>query len=155
MIGIGCAIFFLATYSVGLVPPVVRFFDAWIPAIVILFQLIFIRSYRPKTEAFHFWEGLMIGNMMCWLGGLISGILIWAISEYYPIPFQHFIDSAVKYLQISESNLEEHLQMKNLDEVIREIKKTDPSFMIWDELKKKVIYSFILVPIISMIIRRK
>jgi hypothetical protein len=35
------------------------------------------------------------------------------------------------------------------------MKETRPGFMIWDELKKKVLYSFVLVPIIAVLVRRK
>jgi len=120
-----------------------------------LFFLLLIKSFRAKTEPFHFWEGLMIGNFMCWFGGLVSGILIWKISDFDPVPFHNFLDSSIKYLKITEGNAPENLKMKNLNLVINEIKETKTSFMVWDEVKKKVMYSFILVPLLAMFIRRK
>ena len=153
--GIGTALFFYFTFLSGLIPPVVRFFDFWIPAVVIFFHLLLIKSFREKTEPFHFWEALILGNFMCWTGGLVSGLLIWQVSNLDPIPFHNFLESSIKYLKITETNAPENMKMKNLNLVIDEIKNTPTSFMVWDEVKKKVMYSFILVPLLSMIIRRK
>ena len=132
-----------------------RLFDFWIPAVVVFFQLILIRSFRPKTEPFHFWEALLLGNFICCAGGLVSGLLIWQMAEFDPTSFHNYLDSSIKYLKISEANAPEELKMKNLSLVLDEIKNTKTSFMVWDELKKKVMYSFILGPLIGMIVRRK
>jgi hypothetical protein len=153
--GIGTSLFFYFTFYNGLIPPVVRFFDAWIPAVVIFFHLLLIRSYREKTEPFHFWEALILGNFICCVSGLISGVLIWQISEFDANSFHNFLNSSIKYLKITEENAPENLKMKNLNLVIEEIRNTDPGFMVWDEVKKKVMYSFILAPLLGMILRRK
>jgi hypothetical protein len=154
IIGAGCSLFFYFTFRTGLLPPQLRFFDIWIPLVVLVFMLILIRARKPG-EPFHFWEGLIAGNLMCWLGGLISGILIWLITDLDPTAFNNFIASSVKYLQESEKVLPENLKMKNLSFVVEEMQKTQPSYFLWDEAKKKVIYSFIIVPLVAMLFRRK
>ncbi len=136
-------------------PPVVRFFDFWIPGVVSLFFIIWLKGLRPKSEPFHFWEGLMYGNLIFWLSGILSGLLIYFSARFYPVPFENFISSSIQYLELTEKNLPEKLKMPNLDQVIKEMKQTKPQFMIWDELKKKVQYSFVLVPIIAVLLRRK
>jgi hypothetical protein len=154
LIGVGCAVFFHLVFSPGLIPPKVRFFDVWIPVVVLVFMIILIRAGKPE-RTFHFWEGLMAGNLMIWLGGLLSGLLIVVLESFDPLPFQHFLQSSVKYLQIADKEAPEGLKMPNLDKVLQEFRETKPSFMIWDEVKKKVLYSFILVPLVSLIFRRK
>jgi len=153
--GIGTALFFYFTFYNGLIPPVVRFFDAWIPAVVIFFHLLLIKSFRPKTEPFHFWEAFILGNFICCISGLVSGLIIWQISEFDPNSFHNFLNSSIKYLRITEENAPQNLKTKNLNLVIDEISRTEPRFMVWDEVKKKVMYSFILAPFLGMILRRK
>lgn len=154
-IGLGSAIFFFLAFQNELINPIVRFFDVWIALVVIVFFLIWIRSLRPSTEPFHFWEALICGNVMCFAGGIISGLLIWQVSLFYPVPFHNFIHSSLRFLAESEKAAPETMKMKNLDLVLAEMKQTVPSFMVWDEVKKKVLYSFLLVPLISMFMRRK
>lgn len=154
-IGLGSAVFFLIAFQNSVINPVVRFFDVWIALVVVIFFLIWIRSLRPSAEAFHFWEGLICGNLMLWTGGLVSGLLLWSVTLFYPAPFEHFIASSLAFLKETERVAPENLRMKNLDQVLAEMAKTEPSFMIWDEVKKKVLYSFLLVPLISMFMRRK
>ena len=154
IIGIGCAAFFYFTFRSGLIPPQVRFFDIWIPLVVVVFMTILIRA--TKTErTFHFWESLIAGNLMCWAGGLLSGLLLWQLSSIEPTAFQNFLQSSIKYLIESEKNGPENMKMKNLPLVIDEIRQTQPSFLIWDEMKIKIGYSLILVPLVSLIFRRK
>lgn len=154
IIGIGCTAFFYFTFRGGLIPPQVRFFDIWIPLVVVLFLTILIRA--AKTDrTFHFWESLIAGNLMCWIGGLFSGLLLWQLSSLEPTAFQNFLQSSIKYLIESEKNGPENMKMKNLPLVLEEIRQTQPSFLIWDELKIKIGYSLILVPIVSLILRRK
>jgi len=154
IIGISCASFFYFTFRNGLVPPQVRFFDIWIPLVVVVFMTILIRS--AKTEnTFHFWESLIAGNLMCWIGGLLSGIFLWQLSSVDPTAFQNFLQSSVKYLIETDKNGPENMKMKNLPLVIEEIRQTQGSFLIWDEFKIKIGYSLILVPLVSLILRRK
>lgn len=154
-VGLGSALFFFIAFQNELINPVVRFFDVWIALVVLVFFLIWIRSLRPSTEAFHFWESLICGNVMLWTGGLVSGLLIWSVSLSYPVPFEHFIHSSLIFLKESEKHTPENLKMQHLDKVLAEMAETKPSFMVWDEVKKKVLYSFLLVPLISMFMRRK
>jgi len=154
MIGVGCSAFFYFVFKDRLIPPQVRLFDFWIPLVVLVFMLILIRGGKPN-QPFHFWEGFISGNMMCWLGGFFSGVFVWQISIYQPDAFHNFLSSSIKYLQESEKSVPVNLKMKHLPEVIDEIRNTQPSFLILDEFMKKVFYSFILVPLLSMIFRRK
>jgi hypothetical protein len=151
----GCALFFFLSFYQGKNAPVLRFFDFWIPTVVAFFFLILIKSNRKPEDPFHFWEGLVYGNAIFWSGGLISGLLIMFFSQIWPLAFQNFITSGIEYLELTEKNLPENLKMPNLDKVMVEMKQTQPSFMVWDELKKKVMYSFLLVPIIALLLRRK
>ncbi len=153
--GTACFLLFFFTFWSGTVSPVVRLFDFWIPSVVALFFIIWIKALRPKNEAFHFWEGLMYGNMIFWFTGLVSGLLIYFSFSFYPVPFENFIRSSVEFLKLSEKNMPEKLKMQNLEMVVREMEQTQPEFMIWDEFKKKVMFSFVLVPIIAALLRRK
>ncbi len=153
--GTGCFLLFFFTFLSGVMSPMVRLFDFWIPAVVSVFFIIWIKALKPKNEAFHFWEGLVYGNLIFWFTGLVSGLLIYFCTLVYPIPFENFIASSVQYLELSDKNLPEKLKMPRLEWVLKEMKETRPRFMIWDELKKKVLYSFVLVPIIAVLVRRK
>jgi hypothetical protein len=153
--GLGCFLLFFFTFLSGVMSPMVRLFDFWIPAVVTVFFIIWIKALKPKSEAFHFWEGLVYGNQIFWLTGLFSGLMIYFCTLVYPVPFENFIASSVKYLELSDKNLPDKLKMPQLDLVLKEMKETRPGFMIWDELKKKVLYSFVLVPIIAVLVRRK
>ena len=171
-IGIGSALFFFITFQNEFVNPVARFFDVWIALVVVVFFLILIRSGRLPTEPFHFWEGFICGMIMCWTAGLISGLLIWQVSLYYPLPFQHFVDSGILSLQQGQKIAAENLRLsttlsetekqtgrilllKNLDLDLKTMKKMVPAQLFWDEVKVKIMYSFLLVPLISMFMRRK
>ena len=155
MIGIGCAAFFYFTFLADMVRPDVRIFDVWIPAVVLIFMLIYIRSFRPIAEPFHFWEGLILGNVMLWLGGLISGLLIWQISTVDSRSFDHYIQSCIRYLEMYQAQAPEKQKLSHANEMIADWQKSTPSSMVWDEFKRKLQYSLVLVPLISVFIRRK
>jgi hypothetical protein len=148
IIGLGCAAFFQAVYHSRLLPPSIRYFDFWIPLVVVFFMIILIRGQKEE-RTFHFWEGLAAGNMMIWLGGLFSGLGIYGLALVDPISFQHFLESGIKFLKINEK------PGPQLDESIKILQNQVPSSMIWVEFKIKLFYSFILVPLVSMIFRRK
>jgi hypothetical protein len=154
LIGIGCSSFFYLVFSFGQIPPQARIFDFWIPLVVLIFMTILIRAKKPG-QPFHFWEGLISGNLMLWLGGLISGICIWLLTKYNATFFDTFISSSVRYLVESDRYAPPALKVKDLSARVTEIKATQPVSLIMDEAIKKVYYSFLLVPFVSMIFRRK
>ena len=154
IIGLGCAAFFYLVFKSGLVPPPVRFFDFWIPLVVVAFMMILLRGLKPG-QPFHFWEGLIAGNLMCWIGGLVSGVTLWQLAKIDPVFFTNFLDSSIKYLKISNSSYAKNLQITDLTPIIKEFKNTDPSYFVLNEIRNKVIYSIVIVPLISMIFRRK
>lgn len=154
-IGLACALFFFFTFRQGLIRPDVRMFDFWIPAIVSFFMLIYFRSFREKTSPFHFWEGLIGGNLMFWIGGTMSGVFIWLMAEWEPQSFEHFRESCIKYIEINMKEAPELQKMEKPELLIRDFKKMKPSIMIWEEAKLKFKYSIILVPLISVFLRRK
>lgn len=153
--GLACAIFFQAVFSFGMVNPIVRIFDVWLPVLSVFFVLIYIRALRDAKMAFHFWEGLMLGNVLTWTAGLFSGGFIWLFSLYDPSAFQNFLTCSQEFLRLSDQNAPEKLKFKNLDQLLLEIGNRKASYMIWDEIVKKVQYSFLIVPIIALILRRR
>lgn len=154
-IGVGCSLFFYFTFKIGLIRPDVRMFDFWIPAIVVFFMLLFFRSEREKTESFHFWEGLVAGNLIFWLGGIFSGLLIYAITKFDPSAFENFRASCIKYVEINAKEAPEMQRMDHPELIIRDFRQMKPSIIIWEEIKLKFKYSIILVPLISVFVRRK
>ncbi len=92
---------------------------------------------------------------MVWMGGLFSGLILWQVCETDPVAFQNYLNSSIKYLVETEKILPEDMKMKNLPTIIEDIRNTKPSFLVMDEIKKKVVYSLILVPLVSIIFRRK
>lgn len=154
-IGIGCSLFFYFTFKMGLIRPDVRMFDFWIPAVVVFFMLLFFRSGRDSSEPFHFWEGLVAGNLIFWLGGIFSGILIYTISQWDALAFENFRASCIKYVEINAREAPEMQRMDHPELLIRDFKKMKPSIIIWEEIKLKFKYSIILVPLISVFVRRK
>lgn len=154
-VGLFCGLFFYFTFRPGIIRPDARMFDFWIPGIVCLFMLIFFRSGREKTEPFHFWEGLIAGNLIFWLGGLFSGIVIFIMAQIDPTSFEHFRDSCIKYVEINASEAPEFQKMERPDLLIKDFKEMKPLVMIWGEVTLKFKYSIILVPLISVFIRRK
>jgi hypothetical protein len=117
-------------------------------------MLILIRARRAE-RSFHFWEGLVSGNVMLWIGGLISGLLIFLLAELKPELFENFTSSSIRYLIEFNKQAAANQKVQNLDEQIRGLKELQPSSMILDELWKKVFYSFFLVPLVSVVFRRK
>jgi hypothetical protein len=154
LIGLGCAGFFALSFSIGQLPPQARFLDIFVPLVVLVFMLILIRARRTE-RSFHFWEGLVSGNVMLWIGGLISGLLIYLLAELKPELFENFTSSSIRYLIEFNKQAAANQKVQNLDEQIRGLKELQPSSMILDELWKKIFYSFFLVPLVSIVFRRK
>jgi hypothetical protein len=154
LIGVGCSVFFMLVFKGGQIPPQARLFDFWIPLVVLFFMLILIRA-RKEERIFHFWEGLMAGNLMLWLGGFFSGVLIYLFSELSPEFFQNFISSSVRYLVESDRFAAPSLKIKDLAGQVARLKAMKAESLIWDEFIKKLYYSFLLVPFVSVILRRK
>lgn len=154
LIGIGCAGFFWLIFSFGQVPPQARLLDFFIPLLVMVFMLILVRA-RKEERSFHFWEGLVAGNFMLWTGGFISGCLVYLISTFHPDIFENFRASSIRYLVDFNRNAPEIHRAKNLAEQIAALNMLEPSSIILDEAMKKVFYSFLLVPFVSVIFRRK
>jgi hypothetical protein len=155
LIGVACSLFFYFTFQPGLIRPDVRMFDFWIPTVATFFMLIYFRSFREKTSPFHFWEGLIVGNLMFWLGGITSGFSIYLMADWQPIPFEHFRDSCIKYIEVNMKEAPELQKMEKPELLIRDFREMKPSVMIWEEAKLKFKYSIILVPLISVFLRRK
>lgn len=154
LIGLGCSIFFVLTFSYGQIPPQARWFDFWIPLVILFFMIILIRSRKPVTE-FHFWEGLMSGNLMIWTGGLLSGVFLWIFASISPEFFETFISSSIRYLKEFNQYAPEARKTADIGLKIAEFQKIQPSDMILDEARQKLFYSFLLVPFVSVILRRK
>lgn len=154
-IGLGCSFFFYFTFRPGLIRPDARMFDFWIPSVVTFFMLIYFRSAREKSEPFHFWEGLVIGNLMFWIGGLVSGLLIIQMTHFDSTSFEHFRDSCIKYIQVNANEAPELQKIEKPELLIADYKSMQPSIMFWEEIKLKFKYSIVLVPLISVFIRRK
>lgn len=154
LIGLGCSGFFWLIFSFGQIPPQARLLDFFIPLLVLVFMLILIRA-RKEERSFHFWEGLAAGNFMLWMGGLISGCLVFGIVQFQPQIFENFVSSSIRYLVDFNRYAPDTQKAKNLPEQITALRSLRPSSMIMDELLKKVFYSFLLVPFVSIIFRRK
>ena len=154
LIGLCCSVFFYLVFSFGPIPPQARLFDFWIPLVVLIFMLILIRA-RKEERTFHFWEGLMAGNLMLWLGGLFSGIFIWIFIQISPGFFETFIASSVRYLVESDRYAAPTLKVKDLAGQVQKLQSLAPESIILDEAVKKLYYSFLLVPFVSVILRRK
>ena len=154
LIGVGCSCFFWIAFSFGEIPPQARLLDFFIPLLVLVFMMILVRA-RKKEHSFHFWEGLVAGNFMLWTGGLISGLLIYILSTFQPQIFENFTNSSIRYLNEFNKYATENQKMADLPERIKELKNLKPASFIMDEAIKKVFYSFLLVPFVAMIFRRK
>jgi hypothetical protein len=154
LIGAGCCLFFYLVFSNGQIPPQARLFDFWIPLVILFFMLLLIRA-RKEEPVFHFWEGLMAGNLMLWLGGFFSGLFIYLLSKVSPGFFDTFISSSVRYLIESDRFAAPALKVKDIGVQVDRLKSMKPEAFIWDEFIKKVYYSFLLVPFVSVILRRK
>lgn len=152
--GLGCASFFFAVFSSALLPPQVRFFDIWIPLVFGFFFLIQIRN-RTGEPAFHFWQGLMYGNMLIWIAGLVSGLSLWALASAEPEFFRQFLAGSVRYITEADKVAPEALKTPDLPGLIRTLEATPPSSLVWDEVKKKVLYSFVISPLLAVLLRRK
>jgi hypothetical protein len=154
LIGAGCCLFFYLVFRNGQIPPQARLFDFWIPLVILFFMLVLIRA-RKEEPVFHFWEGLMAGNLMLWLGGLFSGLFIFLLTQVSPGFFDNFISSSVRYLVESDRYAAPAMKVKDLGAQVARLKEMKPEAIIWDEFIKKVYYSFLLVPFVSVILRRK
>jgi hypothetical protein len=116
--------------------------------------MILIRA-KKEERSFHFWEGLIAGNFMLWTGGLFSGIFIFIAAELQPQILDNFIASSIRYLNEFNRHAAENQKIKDLSLQVADMKTLRPSSLILDEAVKKVFYSFLLVPFVSMILRRK
>jgi hypothetical protein len=154
LIGLGCSVFFGLVFSFGQVPPQARLLDFFIPLIVLIFMTILLRA-RKSERSFHFWEGLVAGNFMLWLGGLISGILMYLIALYQPFVLDNFVASSIRYLEEFNRYAAENQKMTDLPEQIQNLRRMKADSLILDEFFKKIFYSFLLVPFVSILFRRK
>ena len=154
LIGLGCSSFFCLAFSFGPIPPQARWFDIWIPLVVLFFMMILIRA-RKEERSFHFWEGLILGNFMLWLGGFLSGIFIWILTEISPGFFETFIASSIRYLVEFDHYAPKGQKIVGLKDEIAKINAVTPTGFILNEATQKLYYSFLLVPFVSLILRRK
>lgn len=154
LIGSGCSIFFFLVFHFGQIPPQARLFDFWIPMVVLFFMLILIRA-KKEERTFHFWEGLMAGNLMLWLGGILSGIFIWLMTFATQDFFDNFIASSIRYLKETDRLASPSFKIKDLSGQVEKLSSMKPESLILDEAVKKLYYSFLLVPFVSVILRRK
>lgn len=154
LIGAGCSLFFSLVFAFRKVPPQARLLDFFIPLVVLVFMLILVRA-RKGEPSFHFWEGLLAGNFMLWTGGLFSGLFIFLAIQIEPEILSNFIASSERYLTEFNQYAAANQKIKDLDRQLVDLRNMKPSALILDEAVKKVWYSFLLVPFVSIIFRRK
>ncbi len=153
--GICCALFFIVAFSQKEVHPIARVLDFWIPGLFIAFFLWWIRETKPG-EAFHFWQGLAIGNVMGFASGLLSGICLFSVfSLGFDQPLLNYLNSAKHLLTLQNQQTSEPISPEKMALVLNEVDSFRPARFIWEEVFRKVSYCFVLVPLISMFFRRK
>jgi len=153
--GLCCALFFILAFHKTEVHPIVRVLDFWIPALFIGFFIWWIRQTK-NGHSFHFWQGLMIGNLMGFTSGIISGATLFLMLTYvYDQPLLNYLDSAKELLKLQNQHAQEPISPEKLDLALKEIDQFLPARFLWEEVIRKVSYCFIIVPLISIFFRKK
>ena len=152
--GLLCALFFISVMQIENISPIARYVDIWIPALVMFYFMRKVKIDRPGGT-FHFWEGLYMGNIIGIVGGAVSGILLYlTITFISPKPLENYKAVSIAYLEASKAFIE-----SNMKGTFEQKKAEIEAFTAWglakDESIRKIFYCFVLVPIISILNRKK
>jgi Mn2+/Fe2+ NRAMP family transporter len=154
IIGLLCAIFFCSVMQIENISPIARYVDIWIPALVMFFFMQKVKQERADGS-FHFWEGLYMGNIIGIVGGMVSGLLLYLFISFISAkPLENYIAASLAYLEASKEFIDQNMKGDF------EVKKSEiQQFTAWglakDESIRKIFYCFVLVPIISLLNRKK
>jgi hypothetical protein len=153
--GISCGIFFIWAFSVKEVHPIVRMLDFWIPAVFIGFFMWWIRETKGG-QVFHFWQGLVVGNVIGFTSGVLSGITLFVTFNWISDQaLLNYLDSSKQLLILQNQHANEPVSPEKLASALKEIDGFEPARLLWEEIFRKVSYCFVLVPLISIFFRRK
>lgn len=153
--GLLTSIFFIIVMQVKGVSPLARYIDIWIPATVMFFFMRLVKIKRTDGHL-HFWEGLYMGNIIGIVGGMISGLLLYIfITWVSPTPLSGYKEASLRFLEQSKNYVETHMGKEEYERKMTEIENFDGWALAKDESIRKIFYCFVLVPIISMINRKK
>jgi hypothetical protein len=153
--GAACATYFILLYANVQTSPMARFIDVWIPAFAMIFSMWYVRSARRDSHL-HFWEGLMMGNITQLFTAIISASVIYFMLTYVnDAALKGYIEATQQWMIHSKENTVRVFGQKAYDMQLAQNLKLSARDLFIDELVKKIMYMFVLVPLISLILRKK
>lgn len=153
--GLGCAAYFILVYANLQTSPVARYIDFWIPTMAMVFSMWYVRSKRSDGHL-HFWEALMMGNFTQLLTAILSASAIYCVNTYVSdASLQGYIWACKEYIINSRAYTIEQFGESAYLQQLADIVKMTAKDMFKEELFRKILYMFLLVPLIALILRKK
>lgn len=143
--------------------------DIGVLGIAIAFGLLYVRNSR-NPSILKLWEGLITGAVTTIVCALVSGL---GMSFYASSLFDQGLESYKKEMGTYFSSIEERLiaqkdsiiaaedsvfyqnRINSLSRQLTAIPAIGPPDMMVDDIAKKLLFGFFLVPIISIVLRRR
>lgn len=153
--GIGCATYFILVFGNVLTSPLARYLDIWIPALAMIFSMWYVRGGR-RDGHLHFWEALMMGNVTQLVTAFVSASILYVVLTYVSdAALLGYIEGSKMFIINSKANTIQQFGQQAYDEQIATIGQTTAKGIFADEFFKKITYMFLLVPLLSLILRNK
>lgn len=142
--------------------------DAGVSLLVIVFLLLYIRQFR-KLPILKLWEGLYAGTITVVVCAVFSGIMMYFVSEnfgqkalndYKAEMTEKFSDIKLELetkkdsILVAEDSTFYWQRYVTLSDQLKKIPEISSWDMAFDEIIKKMLFGFFIVPLASLILRR-
>lgn len=152
--GIACFLFFYILYLSGFNPLGTKLWDIWIPALTVIAAMYFYRRQQPDG-GLHLWEGLIIGFLSYTILAAISGFSIYLFLKHLePQLMEFYLQESRELMVQGKEFLTQKLGEEAYQQRFDQLNDLTYADMGWDEFWKKMLISFFMVPIVSMILRK-
>lgn len=129
-----------------------RFSDFWIPVVVILFALFYIRKTRRMGLVF--WEGLIVAFLVNTVLALASATFTWLYATLDANWLAAYIESSLQFIERAKPVTLVRLGQEEYTKQIEAARHTT-LFSLWvDEVIKKIFYGLIICPVTAIIMKK-
>lgn len=154
--GILVFVFFLALYSMGIVPlGNNKVLDFGIHIILIAAACWYFRK-KVGNGFLHLWEALTIGYVVNTVGALIAGWLIYFFVTFIdPSVFTEYIAQMKSLMLEGKAELVKNIGTAEFQKMYNGVGEMKTSEIIMDEVGKKTVMAIIPILVISLILRKQ
>lgn len=153
--GILCALFALTIYWTDPAKLLAaRSSDFWISAVCIGFGLFYIRRNRQNGELL-FSEGIMVASMLNLILSIVSASITWLYIQLDADWLNAYIHQSIVYVEMYKNFTLEKYGESGYQQQIQDAKHITAGSIWLDEFLRKLFVSFILCPVMALILRKK